>query len=68
MSDLQDQESLSHVDAIDPLSPRWVLEISNKKRSSKLVFLPIDARGVQFIASFPTAISRLDNPETDIET
>ncbi len=68
MADLQDQESLSHVDAIDPLSPRWVLEISNKKRSSKLVFLPIDARGVQFIASFPTAISRLDHPETDIET
>jgi len=67
-ADLQDQETLSQVDAIDPLSPRWVLEISNKKRSSKLVFLPIDARGVQFIASFPTAISRVDNPETDIVT
>ena len=67
ISDLQARQTFSHVDDIDPLSPRWVLEIKNKKKSAKLVFLPIDARGVEFIASFPTAISRLDHQESDNE-
>ena len=63
ISDLLARQTITHIDAIDPLSPRWILEIKNKKKSAKLVFLPIDARGVEFIASFPTAISRLDNQE-----
>jgi signal transduction histidine kinase len=67
ISDLAAMTTLSHVDSIEPLSPRWVLEISNKKKSAKLVFLPIDARGVQFIARFPTAQSRLENLESDID-
>ena len=59
------ETSFSEVDSIDPLAPRWVLEVSNKPRSAKLVFLPIDARGVEFIASFPSAKARLDGQETD---
>jgi hypothetical protein len=61
ISDLKRDESSSHLDARDPLVPRWVLELQNRKRSSKLVLLPLDVRGVEFIACFPTAKSRLDN-------
>ena len=61
ISDLKRDESSSHLDARDPLVPRWVLELQNRKRSSKLVLLPLDVRGVEFIARFPTAKSRLDN-------
>jgi hypothetical protein len=61
ISDLKRDESSSHLDARDPLISRWVLELQNRKRSSKLVLLPLDVRGVEFIARFPTAKSRLEN-------
>ena len=61
ISDLKRDETSSHLDARDPLIPRWVLELQNRKRSSKLVLLPLDVRGVEFIARFPTAKSRLEN-------
>jgi len=61
ISDLKRDESSSHLDARDPLVPHWVLELQNRKRSSKLVLLPLDVRGVEFVARFPTAKSRLDN-------
>ena len=61
ISDLKRDESTSHLDARDPLVPHWVLELQNRKRSSKLVLLPLDVRGVEFVARFPTAKSRLDN-------
>jgi hypothetical protein len=58
---LNRDETSNHLDARDPLIPCWVLELQNRKRSSKLVLLPLDVRGVEFIARFPTAKSRLDN-------
>jgi signal transduction histidine kinase len=61
ISDLNRAEASTHLDARDSLIPRWVLELQNRKRSSKLVLLPLDVRGVEFIARFPTAKSRLDN-------
>lgn len=61
------EQNLSEVDSIDPLAPRWVLEVSNKPRSAKLVFLPVDARGVEFIASFPTAKARIDGQDSEHE-
>lgn len=61
ISDLKPNETSNHLDARDPLIPRWVLELQNRKRSSKLVLLPLDVRGVEFTARFPNAKSRLDN-------
>ena len=61
ISDLNRSETSSHLDARDPLKPRWALELQNRKRSSKLVLVPLDVRGVEFVARFPTAKSRLDN-------
>ncbi len=63
ISALADGEDSSHVDTTDPLLPHWVLDVRNKKRSSKLVFVPLDMRGVQFIARFPSANSRLENQD-----
>ena len=63
ISGLASGENSSHVDATDPLLPRWVLDVKNRKRSAKLVFMPLDVRGVEFIARFPTAKSRLDNQD-----
>ena len=63
ISGLEIGEDSSHVDATDPFLPHWVLDVKNRKRSSKLVFMPLDVRGVEFVARFPTAKSRLDNQD-----
>ena len=61
IADLKRDETSNHFDTRDPHIPRWVLELQNRRRSSKLVLLPLDVRGVEFTARFPTAKSRLDN-------
>ena len=63
VSGLAAGEDSTHLDAADTQMPRWVLEVKNRKRSSRLVFTPLDVRGVEFVASFETAGSRLDNQE-----
>ena len=63
ISGLEIGEDSSHADATDPFLPHWVLDVKNRKRSSKLVFMPLDVRGVEFVARFPTAKSRLDNQD-----
>lgn len=63
ISELRSGEDSVHLDAADPQMPRWVLEVRNKKRSSRLLFTPLDVRGVEFVASFETAKSRLDNQD-----
>jgi len=63
VSGLESGQDSSHVDATDPLMPRWVLDVKNRKRSARLVFMPLDVRGVEFVARFPTAKSRLDNQD-----
>ena len=63
ISELGRDDSCSHLDTSDPLLPRWVLEVKNRKRSSKLVLLPLDVRGVEFVARFDSAKSRLDNQD-----
>ena len=63
LSALARGESSIHLDDANPLMPHWVVDISNRKRSSSLRFTPLDVRGVQFVARFPSARSRLDNPD-----
>ena len=67
INELEGQDSFSHLDNSEPLLPRWVLEITNRKRSAKMVFKPLDVRGVRFRAKIPTALSRLENQETEAE-
>jgi len=54
-------EESSHLDASEPMRAHWRLDVKNRKRSSQLVFLPLDVRGVEFVLRIPTAGSRLDN-------
>ena len=63
VSGLGANEESSHLDDSNPMMPRWVLEVRNRKRSSKLVFMPLDVRGVEFTVRFPNASSRLDNQD-----
>lgn len=61
IDDLEGLDSYSHQDNTDPLLARWSLDIQNRQRSSRLLFRPIDVRGVRFRVRFPTALSRLEN-------
>jgi signal transduction histidine kinase len=54
-------EDSSHLDASEPMRARWQLDVKYRKRSSRLVFVPLDVRGVEFVLRIPTASSRLDN-------
>jgi signal transduction histidine kinase len=63
ISGLGANEDFSHLDETNPMQPRWVLEVHNRKRSAKLVFMPLDVRGVEFTARFSNAGSRLDNQD-----
>jgi hypothetical protein len=63
ISDLVVGEDSSHLDASEPLRAHWRLDVKNRKRSSRLVFLPLDVRGVEFVLRVPTASSRLDNQD-----
>ena len=67
INDMLNRENFYHLDNSDVLLPRWVLEISNRKRSSRLVFKPLDVRGVRFTVKMPTARSRLENQEGDVD-
>ena len=59
--------SSDHVDEINRLIPRWAVEIRNRKRSASLRFVPLDVRGVQFVARFPSAGSRLESDDQDAD-
>ena len=63
ISDIARNRGSDHFDARDPQMPRWKLELDNRKRSAGLKFIPLDLRGVQFVARFPTANSRLENQD-----
>ncbi len=66
ITDLLGREITSQPDTTDPLLPRWTMDITNRKRSSKLVFKPIDVRGIRFRVKFPTAESRLEIQNSDL--
>ncbi len=61
ISELEIDENSHHFDDSDLLMPRWVIEVKNRKRSSKLVLQALNLRGVEFVARFPGAKSRLEN-------
>jgi len=60
---LAGDSSSSHFDDSDPLCSHWVLDVRNRKRSARLVFIPINVSGVEFVLSLPTASSRLENQD-----
>ena len=55
ISGLAIDEDSSHLDASEPMRAHWQLDVKNRKRSSRLVFMPLDVRGVEFVVRIPTA-------------
>jgi len=62
---LEQQQNITQLDKSEALMSHWVLEITNRKKSAKLVFKVLDVRGVCFKVKFPTALSRLENQDTE---
>jgi signal transduction histidine kinase len=60
-------ENTCYYDKRNPLLPRWKLDISNRKKSAKVTFKPIDVRGVRFRVELPTALSRLEMQDGETE-
>lgn len=60
---LASNQTSSHVDDSDPLRSHWVLDVKNRKRSARLVLIPMDVSGVEFSLGLPTASSRLENQD-----
>ena len=56
-------EDTSHVDSSDPMRAHWTIDVRNRKRSARLIFKPLDVRGVEFILRLPSARSRLENQD-----
>lgn len=54
---------VDYLDASHHQLPRWVLEVSNRQKSAKVSFKPLDVRGVRFRLELPTAASRLDSSD-----
>lgn len=53
-------ESSNYQDGEQAMLPRWAIDIHNRRRSTRLVFKPVDVRGVRFKVRLPTALSRLE--------
>lgn len=47
-------------DPADPLIQRWAIDVTQRPRSSKVCFQPLDVTGVCFRIELPTARARLD--------
>ncbi len=67
INEIPGQDNFHCLDNSNALLPTWVLEINNRKRSSRMVFKPLDVRGVRFRVKLPTALSRLENQDVDAE-
>jgi signal transduction histidine kinase len=64
---INDQESTTFTDPENPTIPSWSAIIKQRKRSSQLIFIPLDISGVKFQVNIPTAKSRLDYSDENFE-
>jgi signal transduction histidine kinase len=53
--------NLTWTDPRRPYNPNWALDISLTRKTSGLVFTPLDVRGVEFVVELPLASSRLSD-------
>ena len=60
-----EEEATTYTDPENSAIPAWSVTIANRKRSSSLVFTPMDISGVKFLVSLPNAKSRLDYSESE---
>lgn len=48
------------LDPADPSMPQWAVDVVQRKRSTKIIFTPLNVSGVRFTVDLPSAQSRLD--------
>lgn len=65
LSGMSGKQDYTLLDSSEVLLSRWIVEINNRKKSAKLIFRPLDVRGVRFRVKFPTAVSRLEGQDGD---
>ncbi|MEX1057234.1 MAG: ATP-binding protein [Natronospirillum sp.] len=65
-ANLADQ-STTWFDPFQTLAPRWAIELHPRKRGCRLVFEPLDVRGVEFEVRLPTAEARLNSTEDSLD-
>eukprot|EP00752_Nemacystus_decipiens_P018842 g16898.t1 len=59
-----EEDATTYTDPENSAIPAWSVTTANRKRSSSLVFTPMDISGVKFLVTLPTAKTRLDYSET----
>lgn len=63
-----EQSTTTFTDPQNPTIPTWSIAITKRKRSSILLFSPLDISGVKFQVSLPTAKARLDYSDDAVDT
>ena len=57
----------TRLDPQNPATPRWALEVQPRRKGGKLTFTPLDVAGVCFRVLLPTAASRVDGTDEDLD-
>jgi signal transduction histidine kinase len=65
--DMENIDSITHTDPDNSSIPAWSLNIKKRRRSTILTFIPLDISGVKFQVNLPTAKSRLDYSDENME-
>lgn len=55
------------LDPQNPAIPRWALEVQPRRKGGKLTFTPLDVAGVCFRVLLPTAASRVEGDDEDLD-
>jgi len=57
----------TRLDPQNPATPRWALEVQPRRKGGKLTFTPLDVAGVCFRVLLPTAASRVEGDDEDLD-
>ncbi len=55
------------LDPHNPAIPRWALDVQPRRKGGKLTFTPLDVAGVCFRILLPTAASRIEGEDEDLD-
>ncbi len=55
------------LDTHNPAIPRWALDVQPRRKGGKLTFTPLDVAGVCFRVLLPTAASRVEGEDEDLD-
>ena len=68
ISHIDQEQELNLLDTSNEWFPQWKIKLRKFRKSHKLTFLPLDVQGVLFKVKLPTADSRLNDVEPELDT